>query len=123
MKTATSNRKPLFAFQLGALVLVLIAAMLVTSCAGTAATPTPTTPASSKTFTAAELAQYNGLNGQPAYVAIDGKVYDVTAYSSWSTGKHHGMSAGKDISSAFNNQSPHTLANIKGVPVVGTYVG
>ena len=32
-----------------------------------------------RTFTAEELAKYNGQNGQPAYVAIDGTVYDVSA--------------------------------------------
>ena len=31
-----------------------------------------------KTFTLAQLAQYDGQNGQPAYVAVDGVVYDVT---------------------------------------------
>jgi Predicted heme/steroid binding protein len=31
-----------------------------------------------KQFTLEELKQYNGENGQPAYVAIDGIVYDVS---------------------------------------------
>ena len=123
MRSTTSNRKPRVVFQLGVLVLVLASAMLVTSCAGSGATPTPTTPASAKTFTATELAQYDGQNGQPAYVAIGGKVYDVSAIAQWKGGKHQGMTAGKDITAAFESQSPHTLAFIKAVPVVGTYSG
>lgn len=31
-----------------------------------------------KTFTREELAKFNGQNGQPAYVAISGTVYDVS---------------------------------------------
>ena len=31
-----------------------------------------------KIFTKNELAQYNGQNGQPAYVAVQGVVYDVS---------------------------------------------
>ena len=42
------------------------------------------------TFNQTELAKYNGQNGQPAYVAVDGVVYDVTGVAAWAGGKHHG---------------------------------
>lgn len=38
----------------------------------------------SATFNQTELAKYNGQDGQPAYVAVDGVVYDVT-------GLQHGL--------------------------------
>ena len=34
-----------------------------------------------KIFTEKELGKYDGQNGNPAYVAIDGVVYDVTNVS------------------------------------------
>ena len=37
-----------------------------------------------------DLAKYNGQNGNPAYVAVNGKVYDVTDSPAWTGGEHHG---------------------------------
>ena len=48
-----------------------------------------------KTFTREELAKFNGQNGQPAYVAISGTVYDVSNKAAWKGGKHHGNEAGQ----------------------------
>ena len=50
----------------------------------------------SATFNQTELAKYNGQDGQPAYVAVDGVVYDVTGVAAWAGGKHHGNLAGID---------------------------
>jgi len=50
---------------------------------------------SEATFNQAELAKYNGQAGQPAYVAVDGVVYDVTGVAAWADGKHHGNLAGQ----------------------------
>ena len=47
-----------------------------------------------KTFTLDELSKYDGTNGQPAYIAVDGVVYDVT--SNFPNGEHHGCKAGTD---------------------------
>lgn len=61
---------------------------------------------SEKQFSLEELKQYNGENGQPAYVAIDGIVYDVTDVEPWKGGKHHGNVAGNDLSEIINH-APH----------------
>ncbi len=51
-----------------------------------------------KEITVKELEKYNGKNGNPAYVAYQGKVYDLSQSSLWSNGDHMGMhQAGKDI--------------------------
>lgn len=70
---------------------------------------------SEKTFTTSELAQYNGKNGNPAYVAVDGVVYDLTTL--FVRGIHHGYSAGQDLSQAFHSQHYESVLN--GYPIVG----
>lgn len=69
-------------------------------------------------FTLDELAVYNGKNGNPAYVAINGVVYDVTNSPAWAAATHFGLSAGNDLTNAF--ASCHAGANILNqLPVVG----
>lgn len=75
-----------------------------------------------KTFTREELAKFNGQNGQPAYVAVAGTVYDVSASPAWKDGKHNGHEAGVDLTDALLNQSPHGDKVLKGLPVVGKLV-
>lgn len=75
-----------------------------------------------KTFTQEELAQFNGQNGQPAYVAIAGTVYDVSGKDAWQGGKHHGNVAGQDLTDILLNKSPHGDKVLKGLPVVGKLV-
>lgn len=69
-------------------------------------------------FTLAQLAQYNGANGNPSYVAISGIVYDVSNFLSWSGGYHFGVSAGTDATENFS--TCHRASNIIGkLPKVG----
>jgi len=68
-------------------------------------------------FTKEILAQFNGLNGNAAYVAVDGIVYDVS--SVFLNGEHHGWSAGQDLSSEFYQE--HSASKLKGYTIVGTY--
>lgn len=74
------------------------------------------------TFTLKQLKSFNGQNGQPAYVAYKGVVYDLTAVSNWSSGKHHGISAGTDVTEVFSS-SPHAVSILKMGFVVGTLEG
>jgi len=54
-----------------------------------------------QTFTKEQLAQFTGLNGRPAYVAVNGVVYDVTNNAAWSLATHFGLSAGRDLTAEF----------------------
>jgi len=54
-----------------------------------------------RTFTLEELAKYNGKNGNPAYAAVNGTVYDVTNNATWAAATHFGLSAGNDLTNAF----------------------
>ena len=76
-----------------------------------------------RTFTLEELSQYNGKDGQPAYVAVDGVVYDVTNVEAWKDGEHKlGLTAGNELTEEITNQSPHGLKVLEGLPIVGELV-
>ncbi len=68
-----------------------------------------------KTFTTDELSKYDGQNGNKAYVAIDGTVYDVTPV--FENGYHFGHFAGRDLSNQFYTR--HVKSSISKYPVVG----
>lgn len=71
-----------------------------------------------KEFTIDELSQYDGSMGRPAYVAVNGIVYDVSTEATWGGASHFGLLAGRDLTSQF--QSCHKNANILAkLPKVG----
>lgn len=72
-------------------------------------------------LTLEELAAFNGQNGQPAYVAHKGVIYDLSAVTKWATGEHNGIKAGTDITGIIEN-APHGVANLKLAKVVGKIV-
>jgi predicted heme/steroid binding protein len=53
-------------------------------------------PQVDRVFTLEELKQYNGSNNNPAYIAVDGVVYDVSNIARWAGGSHFGVRAGSD---------------------------
>jgi predicted heme/steroid binding protein/uncharacterized membrane protein len=72
-----------------------------------------------KEFSREELAKYNGKDGQPVYIAHDGKVYDVSESKLWKTGAHmmrheSGADLTEDISAA-----PHDTEVLGKFPQVG----
>lgn len=75
--------------------------------------------AEDKKFTLEELAKYDGKNGQRAYVAFNGKVYDVTDSTLWSEGDHLGAhQAGKDLTAEMD-AAPHGPENLDNVNLIG----
>lgn len=68
-----------------------------------------------KTFTEEELAKYNGQNGNEAYVAVDGDVYDLT--SVFNGGSHYSHFAGKELTNAFYTR--HAKNALSKYPIVG----
>jgi predicted heme/steroid binding protein len=70
-------------------------------------------------MTPQELAGYDGRNGQPAYIAVNGIVYDVTASPFWSGGDHQGAhQAGRELGEELKS-APHVRSVIERFPVVG----
>jgi len=76
---------------------------------------TRTTQSEQKIFSASELSQYDGKDGNPSYVAVDGVVYDLS--SVFKNGIHFGHVAGKDLTDAFYVK--HVRSQITKYPVVG----
>lgn len=116
--------------------IIAVAALLLTAASCAAGTPaesavqepTATEAAADATestmleLTLEELKQYDGKNGNPAYVAVDGVIYDLTNLAKWAGGEHNGYSAGNDLTDIIKNISPHGVKKLEGVPIVGKLV-
>jgi predicted heme/steroid binding protein len=73
-----------------------------------------------KEYNEKELAEYNGKDGKPSYLAYEGKVYDVSSSFLWKDGKHQVLhTAGADLTTAMK-MAPHGSEFLKKFPVVGT---
>jgi len=111
----------------GAVLFVLLltcSLLMIAGCssAGSGNTTDISVSVPAKVFTLAELKTFDGQNGNPAYFAVDGVVYDVTNEKQWSDGTHQGYSCGQDLTDAIG-KAPHGTSELDGVPVVGTLVG
>jgi len=77
-----------------------------------------------KEFDSASIADLDGKNGKKCYVAVDGKVYDMSNFSLWRNGVHTNSSGqatcGKDLSSVINKAS-HGKSKLKIMPQVGIF--
>lgn len=63
-----------------------------------------------KVFTAEELQKYNGKDGRPVYVAVDGIVYDLTKSKYWKGGGHMKMhEAGADLTTDIKEKAPQGI--------------
>jgi predicted heme/steroid binding protein/uncharacterized membrane protein len=70
-------------------------------------------------FAPEELAQYNGENGKPVYIAHAGKVYDVSASKLWKTGSHMKRHrSGQDLTTDIQG-APHPPDVLERYPQVG----
>lgn len=73
-------------------------------------------------FTSKELARFNGQDESPAYVAVDGKVYDVSNSSLWRNGKHQITHfTGKDLTEALE-RAPHSIDYVEKYPLIGKLI-
>jgi predicted heme/steroid binding protein len=77
-------------------------------------------------LTLEQLAQYNGQNGEPAYVAVDEIIYDVSSSSYWVNGNHDpcgtDATAGHDLSELIKQAPAGMLQDLETFPVVGHLV-
>jgi len=70
-------------------------------------------------FTMEEIATFDGQDGRPAYIVVNGVVYDVTGVSQWRSGTHFGFSAGTDVTEALAGAAPHGSGMLNQAEIVG----
>ncbi len=72
-----------------------------------------------RTFTRLELSYFDGRNGRPAYVAVDGIVYDVSHSNHWKNGIHEDSHrAGVDLTAELQ-AAPHGREVLQNISRVG----
>lgn len=80
-------------------------------------------PESQKTFTPDELARCDGRDGRPAYVAHEGRVFDVSGSKLWKDGRHMNRhQSGRDLTTDLS-QAPHGRDMLDRYPQVGVVAG
>lgn len=88
--------------------------------------PFPIFALAEQTFTPEELAKYYGKDGAKAYIAVKGRVYDLTGYPQWAGGNHFcpGAVAGKDLTAIWGRSpvSHFDTDFLKRFPEVGRLV-
>ena len=73
-------------------------------------------------LTKAQLEEYNGKGGKPAYVACEGKIYDVSKSPFFQDGRHFNHEElGYDLTDDLTN-APHDESKLESFPVVGELV-
>jgi predicted heme/steroid binding protein len=74
-------------------------------------------------LTLAELSQFDGMEGRPAYFSYGGKVFDATTSKLWKNGVHMGRHhAGEDLTEELK-LAPHGDDKITAMPVAAILVG
>jgi predicted heme/steroid binding protein/uncharacterized membrane protein len=72
-----------------------------------------------RNFTQRELKEFDGRNGRAAYIAFQGKIYDVSNSKLWKNGIHTGRhAAGEELTQVMLN-APHGEEVLTKFPVVG----
>lgn len=103
------------------LTILIVSALVLVGCSGGADDANGADSANGEelVLTVEELAQYDGKDGNPAYVAVDGIIYDVTESDLWDQGEHNGFEAGMDLTEGIKDVSPHGVSVLERMPVVG----
>jgi len=106
-----------------ALSLMLAALCAAQTPANSTSGATQSSPSTLPVFTPDSLAHFDGKDGHPAYVAVSGRVYDLTSAKSWKGGAHEEHVAGRDLTNEIVNTSPHGIDALEKFPLVGRMAG
>ena len=103
-------------------VLSFLLLFLLAGCSSSGSQVNSTESSEKLELTLGDLEKYNGKDGQPAYIAVDGVIYDVTESKLWKDGEHNGYTAGKDLTEEIKKISPHGTSVLKKMKEVGKIV-
>jgi len=103
------------------LMILLVASLILVGCASETPAEEPAVEDQIE-LTLEELAEFDGKEGRRAYVAVDGVIYDFTDSDAWGEGQHNGFEAGKDLTEQIKGESPHGVAVLERMPVVGKII-
>jgi predicted heme/steroid binding protein len=110
------------ALKITLIALIVLSVLTAVSCSATEPVQPTTTVEEPQllSLTPEELKEFDGQDGRPAYVAIDGNIYDVSAIAAWAGGAHNQLFAGQDLSEPLKSKSPHGVSVLSALPLVGT---
>lgn len=75
-----------------------------------------------KEFDPKSLEKFNGRDGSSCYVAVDGKVYDISESDLWAGGRHMDThSAGRDLGESIK-KAPHEKKVLERFPQIGVLI-
>lgn len=66
-----------------------------------------------------EVKMYDGKAGRPAYIIVDGIVYDVTESEEWKYGRYLGARAGEDYTNLFKNGKEESMPILSSFKIIG----
>lgn len=70
-------------------------------------------------LTREELKLYDGKEERPAYIVVDGIVYDITESEEWKHAKYLGARAGKDYTDLFKRGKEECMTMLSSFKVIG----
>ncbi len=104
--------------------IIMVSVFILSACAAVPMSESPVKTATNEgqlELTLEELKAFDGQAGNKAYIAVDGKIYDVTELEPWSGGEHEGKyKAGKDYTEEIKSESPHGLSPLDDLKPIGT---
>lgn len=65
------------------------------------------------------LKNFDGTEGMPAYIAVNGIVYDISESEEWKHGRYLGVKAGVDLSEKLSSESGEILRMLARFKVIG----
>ncbi len=75
-------------------------------------------PTGLRTISAEELAEFNGAEGKPTYIAVEDKIYDVSKSALWRKGLHMNRhAAGRDLTADIS-AAPHSREVLERYPQI-----